>query len=174
MSTSKLNRINPKTLASNPRADYKSWVRYESIVLAAIQKHPMPYVYRPSNMAASTVSTRLRDAIRGAIAFGHSDKISVSDLSRWWSETTVSTENGAVIIGPLGEAVASSVNGTSSDSGYVFSTLSFDELYAFCTLLNNSRIEGPVTVQHCPRLPPLDDFPNVEEIRRDDGSLILL
>lgn len=174
----KLERIDAKDLIGNPRCRLPAWLRYQHIVEEAYRRHPRPYIYRPPNMSALTVTSQLRDAIRGAIAFGHPSSIPVPDLIAWYSQIIIKHLDGEVYIGtpeeravvPLLPTVAAP---TVSDP-YSFDTLSLEELIAFTILLSTNRVRGPVTVHQPPSFDMLPPRPNVEVITKPDGSLVLL
>lgn len=166
---------NLATLASNPRASLASWLRYEHIALAAMAQHPRPYVYNPSSMAATTVVSHIRDAVRGAIAFGHCAKKSVEEIKDWWQETTVRHINNAVVIGPVEKGDKLPLEGVNkSDTTLSFPSLSLEEVLAFQLLLSNGRLSGPVIISNPPDLSLLPPRPNVEVLEREDKSVVLL
>lgn len=174
--SAKLERIDPARLATNPRASLSAWLRYEPIIHAAMRQHPKPYEYTPSNMAASTVCSRLRDAIRGAIAFGYSTNPTTEELTRWWAEVRITFAGNVIRIAPPSADVATALAGGTAPNGTTlsFSDLSFEELTAFHLLLSNGRIPGPVIIAHPPDPGLLPTRPNVEILPRPDGSLVLL
>ena len=96
----KLQRVSPDALKGNPRATYAAWQKYEPIVKEAYSLHPKGYTFKPYNMSPATVASRLRDAVRGAIAFEFSSSIDVQDLARWFDEVIVSHTTEEVYIGP--------------------------------------------------------------------------
>lgn len=169
---SKLSRTDPAELAKNPRATLAAWLRYEPIVVGAIRLHPKQYVYAPSNLSPSTVASRLRDAVRGKIAFDYKTSVATSDVARWWDETAIRYDNKNVYIGPP-ESVAEALRGTSNEHKYSYETLTFEEISAFAILLSNGRISGPVVIQNPPDVSLLNR-PNVELIARPDGSLYII
>lgn len=175
----KLDRIDPIVLASNPRATLDSWKRYEPIVLAAMSQHPRTYSYHPTSLAPTTVCTRLRDAIRGKIAFDYPSEKTATEVAEWYSQIVVKNNNENVFLGPQ-EKVLSELQGIplggppSAPSIYAYSSLSFEEISAFTLLLSANRITGPVTIAQPPDLTLLPERPNVEMLSRPDGSLILL
>lgn len=173
-SNKKLERLDPVKLASNPRASVSSWLKYKDIVLGAIAQHPRPYVYKPSNMTPSSVASKIRDAIRGAITFGY-EGIPHIDLARWWTEIVVKYDNENVYIGPF-EEVSEVLTGESltKDSGYTYPTLSFEEVAAFQILLSNGRLLGPIKIFQPPDITLLPQRPNVALMPRPDGSLHML
>jgi hypothetical protein len=173
----KLDRIDATLLSSNPRANVNAWKKYEPIVLTAYKLHPKPYIYRPANMAPSTICSRLRDAIRGKIAFDHPSELSSQDIARWYSEVVIKSDKEQVLIGPPTE-LAAAIRGTSVGStkplDMIFENLSFEELSAFTLLLSGGRLTGPVLVKTPPDISLLPQRPNVEMMKRQDGSLVLL
>lgn len=174
----KLDRIDVESLASNPRATFSAWKKYEPIVLAAFAQHPRPYIYQPSSLAPTTVASRLRDAIRGAIAFSYCEPtIPVEELKRWYSEIIIKNDNSQVYVGPAEqtqETLIGAAKSTTPASPYVYTHLTLDEVIAFTVLLSTGRILGPVTVTSPPDLSLLPQRPNVEVLTRPDGSVILL
>lgn len=176
----KLEHIDPDLLKGNPRASFSAWKKYESLVLAAYRIHPQPYIYRPTNMAPSTVCTRLRDAVRGKLAFDYPielvDAPTSLDLSRWYSEVIFKYDKEQVFIGPP-ETVHGVLTGTqvgnSRTKQMVYESLTFEEVSAFSLLLSGGRIEGPVLIKSPPDLTLLPDRPNTEKMTKPDGSLVL-
>lgn len=171
----KLDRIDPKILATNPRASLAAWLKYEPVVTAAFNQHPRPYAYKPLNMSPSSVCSKMRDAVRGRLAFSYPSTVSDHDLARWYEEVVFKHDKECVYIGPP-EEVKTQLIGTvpESPTSLVFPTLSFEELAAFTLLLSNGRIVGPVRVKQPPDTTLLPKRPNVELMTRDDGSLVLL
>lgn len=173
----KLDRIDRTVLASNRRASLSSWQKYEPIVLAAFRLHPKPYIFHPSNMAARTVESRIRDAVRGKIAFDYPSELSTPDLERWWSQAVVKSDDKQVFIGPPQELQAT-LSGTATTStrpaDLVFDDLTFEEVSAFALLISSRRVPGPVLVKSPPDITLLPPRPNVELMQRPDGSLVIL
>lgn len=176
MSTNKLDRIEPTgELAANPRASLASWLRYSNIVTAAYRQHPRTYIYQPANMAATTVASRIRDAIRGCLAFSYESAIPHADLLRWYSEIVIKNDLAQVFIGPPKQLSASLVGAAKvEDLRYDYDTLTFEEIVAFTMLLSTGRIVGPVKIQNPPDLSLLPERNNVETLPQKDGSLLLL
>lgn len=170
----KLDRLAPEDLKGNSRATLGAWLKYEPIVKAAYANHPKSFTYQPTSMAASTVATRLRDAIRGAIAFDYPSEISNLDLRRWYAEVVIKHTDDQVFIGPV-DQVVSAVHGFAvSKDPFIFEHLTLDELIAFTILLSSGRVVGPVCITHPPDISMLPTRDNVEVIPRADGSLLLL
>lgn len=178
----KIDRIDPNLLASNPRATLASWERYRPVAVAAFRQHPKTFVYKPVSLKPATVCSRLRDACRGAIAFGYDlsgpldGPIAVEDFLQWYSEIIVRYDKDHVFIGPLAN-VLSTITGDSNEQspdGFSFPILSFEEVSAFTLLLSAGHLTGPVTILSPPDISLLTPRTNVEMISRPDGSLILL
>jgi hypothetical protein len=128
-------------------------------------------------MSPVTVCSRLRDAIRGKLAFDYPSEIPTEDLSRWYGQIVIKSDTEQVLIGPL-EEIKSSVQGTAvgvtKSADMVFAELSFEEITAFTLLLSTGRVVGPVLIQKPPDISLLTARPNVELMNRPDGSLVLL
>ncbi len=172
----KLDNIDPQRLANNPRATLQSWLKYRDVVLSAIRSHPKPFIYQPVNMAASSVASKLRDAVRGKLAFNYPDPdITDNTLAKWYSEIVVKHDKENVFIGPP-DAVRTTLTGATPYDGHEmsFPTLSFEEVSAFTLLLSGGRIIGPVKITQPPDLSLLTKRPNVEILSRPDGSLVLI
>ena len=172
----KLDRIDPNHLAGNPRATLSAWLAYEQLVLAAYKMFPKAYVWRPTNKTPSTVSTRLRDAIRGKIAFDYPSEISTPQLANWYSQIVIKYTKEHVYIGPP-EGVQSVLEGSSvtkNSAGFVYPELSFEEVAAFQLLISNGRLADPVTVIRPPDLTLLPPRVNVEVLNRPDGSIVMI
>jgi hypothetical protein len=172
----KLDRIDPALLAANPRANLASWMKYETIVIAAFKQHPKPYIFRPTSLSAVTVCSRLRDAIRGKLAFDYPSEISTVELSLWYGQIVIKSDTEQVLIGPM-EEVKVSIQGTAGPlkpKDLTFPELTFEEITAFTLLLSSGRIVGPVLIQKPPDISLLPVRPNVELMNRPDGSLVLL
>lgn len=175
--SSKLERLDPKVLACNPRCRLDAWRKYEPVVLAAYAKHPMTYSYTPGNMAVSTVVSRIRDAIRGCIAFKHPTSVSHDLLAAWWDEIVIKHDDTTVHIGPE-VAVVSTLEGhtPTKDSDFTFDSLSLEEVAAFTILLSTNRLRGPIIVRQPPNISLLlqNERPNVELMLQSDGQLVIL
>lgn len=174
--TSKLDRIDPNQLRGNSRCTLSAWQRYEPLVSAAFAMHPRTYVWSPQNLAPSTVASRLRDAVRGCLAFGYDTSMPLTDLARWWSEVVVKHDDQTIYIGTQ-ERVLARLRGedfgpTNAAPGYTFPTLSFEELAAFQLLLSTNKLVGPVIIDSPPDITLLPPRPNVEAVQKD-GKLIL-
>lgn len=171
----KLDNLDPAALVNNPRATLPQWVKYSSIVVAAFKQHPLVYEYKPANMSPATVCSRLRDAVRGCLAFQYPCEIPHADLLRWYSEVVVKYSTTTVFIGPPKPVIEQleAPNQPPAHS-YSFDTLSVDELAAFCLLLSTGRLCGPVVVNRAPNIGTLPNYPNIEIMTRPDGALIIL
>lgn len=141
-----------------------------------MNQHPKPFIYQPTSMTPSSVASKLRDAVRGKLAFNYPDQeISDLALARWYSEIVVKHDKENVFIGPPEEVKRTLVGTTpKSDHELNFPTLSFEEVSAFTLLLSGGRITGPIVVRQPPDLSLLTLRPNVEMLQRKDGSLVLL
>lgn len=177
LSVPKLDRISASDLQHNPRASLSSWLKYENIVVAAYHQHPKPYEFHPVSHKSTTVCSRIRDAIRGAICFGYpidSERISTDDLSLWWKEVVVKPCGEVVLIG-LPKTVDEEIKVSKESSGtFQFTTLTLEEILAFNVLLSTGRILGPVTVFNPPDVSMVPQRENVDMMQRVDGSLILM
>lgn len=172
---SKLDSINAADLSSNPRATLAAWLKYEPIVAKALQVHPKPFAYTPTTMSPYSVASKLRDAVRGKIAFDYPSTLHTDVVSRWWNEVQVSNDIEKVLIGPKGVKVGRLDGSVHSDYAFMFDTLEYEEVSAFELLLSTGRIKGPVMIQHPKANLSVDGTqPNCERIFRPDGALILL
>lgn len=172
----KLENIDPQRLAGNPRATLQAWLKYRDVVVTSMRQHPRPYIYTPTSMAASSVASKLRDAVRGKLAFNYPDpEVTDLALARWYSEIVVKHDRENVYIGPPEEIRSTLIGSTPTTPGeLVFPTLSFEEVSAFALLLSNGRLVGPIRVQQPPDLSLLQKLPNVEILNRPDGALVLI
>jgi hypothetical protein len=172
----KLDNIDPQRLAGNPRATLTSWLKYRDVVIMAMRQHPKPYIYTPTSMAASSVASKLRDAVRGKLAFDYPDpEVSNLDLARWYSEIVVKHDRENVYIGPPEEVKTTLIGATpNSATELTFPTLSFTEVSAFVILLSGSRLSGPIKIMQPPDISLLPNLPNVEILTKPDGSLVLI
>lgn len=172
--SAKLNRISMESLANNPRATLSAWLKYEPVILAAFRLHPKPYSYRPANMAAVTVCSRLRDAVRGCLAFKYSCEIPHDDLLRWFSEVVFKHDGTNVYIGPP-ERTLEKLEGEGTDVPiYSFKELSLEEVVAFSVLISGNRISGPIYIASPPDVSLLPTRTNCEVVKKDDGTLMLV
>lgn len=174
--TNKLERTDPSSLAANPRATLAAWQKYEPIVKSALAVHPKSFVYPCSTLKPSTICSRLRDAVRGKLAFDYPSELSTEAVARWYSEVVFKYDIENVYIG-LPEGVKQVLDGTGSitnKSNLTFPTLSFEELAAFSLLLSNGRLVGPVIVKVPPDISLLPERDNLEMVKKEDGSLMLL
>lgn len=177
MGARKLDRINPATLAANPRAKLPSWLKYREIVTAAFRMHPKTYVYTPANRSPQTIVNHMRDAVRGCLAFEYPCEIAHTDLLRWYDEVVFKATDDEVIIGPpvgIESHLSGIDNGGSTPQSYKYDTLTFEEICAFTVLLSTGRINGPVQILHPPDITLIPERPNVELLPQSDGSLVML
>lgn len=172
----KLNRIDANSLAANPRATLQAWKQYEPIVIAAMEKHPQPFVYPCSTLRPVTVCSRLRDAIRGKIAFDYPSVLPTLDVARWFGEVIFKYDIENVYIGQAENVrdVLPGTGATANQNNLTFSTLSLEELLAFSLLLSTNKIVGPVIVKIPPDISLLPQRDNLEIVKQNDGSLMLL
>lgn len=174
---SKLDRIDPALLQHNPRASLSSWLRYERIAVAAYRQHPKPYTFSSSSHAPSTIASRFRDAVRGAIAFGYpcdNGAISTQTLQDWWAEVIIKPLGDHVILGPVKEVVEELQVSREDRRNLSFHEATLDEIIAFSVLLSSGKLTGPVTIFQPPDISQLPSRDNVEVMPRLDGSLVLM
>lgn len=167
--------LDPTSLAANPRASLPAWLRYSDIVLRAYNTRPHKFTYIPTSHSTASVASKLRDAIRGKLAFDYPFSVPNDALKEWWGNVVVTFDKEKVYIGAP-EKRTIEVHGSANIIGVLhFTTLSLEELCAFEYLLDHGRIKGPIHIDH-----PVETFfntpspLNVERITRPDGSLILL
>lgn len=170
---SKLDRLDPETLKDNPRATHAQWQRFEAIVKSARMAFPTSWEYPIHGLTPNTAASRLRDAIRGAIAFNYTTN--THELLEWYKKIHITHSSTHLIIRPTDMPKTSpAVQAVLSDEfPFSFDTLDQTEYDAFGTLLNSGRIIGPVHMKHAPAMLQRG-WMNVEVIPRPDGSLILL
>lgn len=175
--------IDPSTLVDNARATFREWKRYETCVVAAMQQHPKPYVFSPTSLRPVTFTSRIRDAIRGCIAFNYpiiSDTIITHDeLAKWWSEVVVKYTPEHVFIGTperVVRAIAGDVgfDAPLASTTLTFVTLSLEQIIAFTVLISGGCIPGPVLISSPPDVSLIPERPNVEMDLRADGKLLIL
>ena len=126
-------------------------------------------------LSVQTVTSKLRDAVRGAIAFAYCTEPSVEDLTNWWSKVIVRPEGEQVHIGPrtpLKETYTT--ESAAPKTGFVFDTLTAEETQAFALLLNNGRISGPITIRKPKHEPVLSALFNVDIVRLKNGHLQII
>lgn len=170
----KLDSLDPNELAHNPRCTLAAWKKYENIVVCAYKQHPKAYLFRPSHVATSTVASRIRDAIRGALAFGYDCDVPAIDLLRWWGEVIVKFDKEQVYIGPKKTLAESPLEHTSGkENGFSYDSLTFAEATAFCILLNTGRLIGPVNIKNPPSGLDLLEYENVQAIDGKPGVILL-
>lgn len=172
--------LDPSLLVDNPRATMRAWKQYETCAVAAFHQHPKPYIFTPTTHRPTTVASRIRDAIRGCLAFAYpilSDPpIGHDALREWWSSVIVKNTATLVIIG-VPERVLVEMSGDVSapaSGGLAFQTLSLEEIIAFTILISTGRISGPIVVTTPPDVSLIPERPNVEMDVRADGKLLIL
>lgn len=169
---SKLSRLDPSSLSTNPRCTLSSWSRYRKIVLSAYHAFPTPYLFTPTSCSPAFFTTRCRDAIRGCLAFEFEPDLTSSLLS-WWGKTILREEGEKVAFRPA-ERQPAPVQGNEPQSKFTFKQLRPDEFGSFLLLLSRGLLEGPITVLEPAGLNiPLEVY-NCEVIHTDDGKLIIL
>lgn len=171
---SKLDRIDPQLLQGNPRATRRSWEFYEPVVLAAFDRHPNPYVYRPLNRTPGTAAAAIRDAIRGKLAFHYPSSVDPALLASWYDSIVVKAVGEYVYIGTPEEVKETLKGIVASGKELYYPTLELHELLAFLTLLSSQRLTGPLVVRHPPNITTLPPYPNLEILTKPDGSLFVL
>lgn len=173
-SSTKLLRLDPTLLASNPRATLSAWQRYEPLVLAAHSQHPQTFSYECTDMASNTICSRIRDAIRGALAFSYPSTLAHADLLSWYSEVIIRFDATHVHIGPRGPLTPTlSILKPKDSTTLEYARLTNDELHAFALLLSSGRLQGPILCHHPNLTSPLL-HPNLEVIHREDGAMVLI
>lgn len=177
---SKLSSLTPDLLLGNPRATLEAWLRYQPLVLDAYANRPNVFTFTPTDMSASTVCSRIRDAIRGKFVFDYPCTVDTASLLSWWTTVVVRHTSTSVFIGPretIQPSVAYTLSSPKSREDYAFSTVTIEELLSLALLLNNARITGPIAITRPPSF-DLDlltaRFLNVELIHRPDGTLLLI
>lgn len=171
----------PALLLDNPRATYRAWKQYEVLALAALAHFPKTYVFCPHSLRPSTVASRVRDAIRGLLAFNYpilSDPpVSHGTIADWWSRVIVKHNATHVFIGSP-DRVLTELTGKAETSTpglvYKYETLTFEEITAFTILISSGRINGPVIVTSPPDVSLIPERSNVELEVRPDGKLLIL
>ncbi len=168
-----------EALRQNPRASLSAWLRYEDLVHAAYLSFPEPFIIESADLATTTLESRLRDAIRGAITFGYPCDWS-DDLSTWWNQVIVkrTITPPKVIICKRETKGLPPVEFTTAENKtkLEFVSLTVPEWKAFITLINNGRIQGPVLVRDSSNCPgtETDIHLNVQLLTRPDGSTVIL
>lgn len=178
----KSSRLDPSKLLGNPRATFAAWKKYETMALASYHAYPNAYVWEPDGMAPCTVATRLRDAIRGCLAFKHPIsevyEITHADLESWFDQVVFKYTDMRVLVGPpqkvIDELEGAQVGSLQERKGLTFPSLDFEEVNAFLLLLSRGRLVGPIIIHSPPDISLLSERPNVEAVPRPDGSLLLL
>jgi hypothetical protein len=170
----KLSRIDPRLLSSNPRARLQDWQRYESIIVAAMRQHPKPYFCHPTSLAPTTVCSRIRDAVRGKLAFDYPSEVDTASVARWWDEVVVKVFDGAVVIGPQSIVEAKLQEDQSVPKEYFYDSLTLEQVMAFTILLSEGKLTGPIRITNPPDISLLPERNNVEVMPKEDGSLVLL
>lgn len=169
---SKIDNISRAALAGNPRASLTAWLKYEQIVVAAYERHPSPFVYTPTSMTPASVASKLRDAVRGKIAFDYPSSVATENISSWWSEVVVHFDDTRVFITKPGVKKTEIFGVAIGDYAHCFDYIITDELAAIELLLSRGRLKGPIRIEQPPQvLPAL--LPNVERVMRAT-TLILL
>lgn len=177
MPKNKLAALDPVDLSSNPRATLQAWLNYQSVILQAVSRHPLPFTFAPQNKSPQTVVSRLRDAVRGCLAFGYdiSDTaVTQESLLRWYAEVVFKFDKDLVIIGPperLRDRLH--INEQTHDSRYHYPFLTFEEIAAFQLLLSTGKISGPVIIDTAPDMTLLPSRDNVEMTLNDKKQLVL-
>lgn len=169
--SSKLSRLSAESLSSNPRCTERAWRRFEEVVQTAFSQRPHPYVFSPTGLSIESTVSKLRDAVRGKLVFDYASSVSAEALTPWWAETVVRRQGEHVYIGPPDKKDFEPL--APKPEGLVFEMLSENELNAFCLLLNNGKLQGPIVVKSGWTCLPLP-YSNVECIRKPNGSITLL
>ncbi len=139
----------------------KSFRLYEDFIAHAVKQWPAESVFQPVEIAITTFTARFRDAVASFRRFG-------------WATQKIDTEKFKSIDGQFvirhdyeknvvyfcqRHAAGRSANGAPPPAvlgnaptakpvaSGILTDLTESELHAFCLLLNNKRIEGPVLVQ---------------------------
>lgn len=142
-----------------------SFRRYESVIRDACLSYPDGLkVTCPDNMSELTVVARLRDAIRSLKAFEWPIAWDKTNLEK----IVVCHNNDGIIIGPTKTARQAAQQITLSPTIAESLTLTKSEIEAFCLLISNKKLSGPVifSVSKDPTAPfvDLDYFPSVYDV----------
>lgn len=164
-------------LAQNPRASLISWERYAPVVRRAFESYPEPCVLDPLTIQPNTFESRIRDAIRGAIAFDYPRDFAYgTKLAEWWKMVVVrqTIVPPRVIIARKENKQLPPIEVKEKTQGLEFTELTLEEWRAFILLVNNGRLQGPITVRSKPNTTTIQLPPNVQLLPRPDGSIIIL
>lgn len=165
-----------RLLASNPRATLAAWERYRSLVSSAMRFYPQAYQFAPATLSPTSVVSKMRDAIRGKIAFDFPGDPETELVRDWYAKVILKVIDGKVFIGPREQAKVRPEVRAKDEGGSMltFGQLAPDELAALFLLLSRGKLSGPVRLTKIARGSELPDIPNVEAIPQPDGSLLLL
>lgn len=169
----KLSSITVERLKSNPRASAAAWHRYCPFIVEAIKKFPQPSRFIFAGLSPTTAESRIRDAIRGKIAFGYTEGPAVEDVVAWWEQIIVKRDGDFIYLG-LKDKFEEPLKAT--EEGFQFINLDAQAIEAFALLLSRGHLKGPVKISVPPTLVSLNllSFPNLQVLNRPDGSLVLI
>lgn len=178
----KLDNLDPASLSSNPRATESAWRRYEKMILAAYNHRPKPFIIVASlyNLSPHTLCSRIREAIRGKLAFDYPSEVSAAELKAWYHHNTVSYTIDTVIIGPKSKLVNPPLEPppTQNHSDLQFDSLNVEEFMAFAFLVNSGKLQGPVLIRRLDTSidwqARLSGLSNIQILNRPDGSTVLI
>lgn len=117
----------------------------------------------------SSIVSKIRDAVRGAIAFNYVDD--VESLRDWFDKVEFRIFGAGLVIGPKETRKVEPLK--EKKTGYKFTALSLDELNAFALLLATEKIVGPVEVESCIATYQ-SPYPNCFAQYQPNGTLLLL
>lgn len=167
MIPSKLNRIDPTDLAYNPRANLSSWQRFQPLVEQAYETYPKPFIFTSTGWSPESIISKIRDAIRGKIAFDYPSKYTADEVITWWEKVIVRRIENKIYIGERIKDVKK-INPDAVKTKYEFKTLEPIHLRCFALLLDAGLIEGPIIVHNYAHASTeqTKDLVNVEPIRQ--------
>lgn len=167
--------LNKRLLADNPRASLSAWERFRPHIIRAISSYPNRVTISPTTLRACTYESRVRDAIRGAIAFGYEiSPHSTELLIDWYSKIVIRSTLTTVVIGPPSALDDESGLTVQDDHIAVIEThtkVSVAERDAFVLLIASGRL-GSVTLDSTwPGWQP--DHPNVIATIVDEKTILI-
>jgi hypothetical protein len=175
MATPNPVKLELRSVSNNPRCTLAAWQRYAPSVLAAYWASPEPYIFKLPGFSVQSVVSKLRDAVRGKLAFDYPCPVSNEALASWWADTIVKPYGDEVYIGPRPVKQTEPIEPESKNKNpYFFRTMSQRHAAMFAELLNAGLVQGPITIRRVEADPDISSMFNVDLIHLPDGTLQII
>ena len=169
---------------SGNRFDTKAWCRYRPLIKRWMDEFPNTFEFEATQLSPETITSRMRDAVRGYITFNWPPAdVNHDRLTEVWEQTYLSAGDGRVkLYSTFGQKDAM-VGLDCNEYVFTIKAPTKPELIAALLLANNNRLNSkPVSILDLPTdLIPFinsndidDNFPNVVITSKDRTNYTIL